>query len=401
MTAAIIVEGVGKRFLHRDADRPRTVRRFLEGGWRKMRAKRDFWALRDVSFEVDAGEMLGVIGSNGSGKSTLLRILGGVMRADEGRVRTAHEVNGLLDLSAGMHPDLTGRENAICSGVLAGLSRREIGTTMDEVIEFAELAEFIDEPLRGYSAGMKLRLGFAVAAQTRPRILLIDEVLAVGDLAFQRKCLDRISRFRADGCAIVLISHDLSQVESTCDRALWLNDGGVIALGETQAVARRYEADMLQRGRGGADRAGTGEPEVRFGRLENRITRVRLLGPDRKETASIAAGDSLTIQVWTQTAIPMSELMFSITVANDQGMDIIDVTTEHGPVDLGKRAGEAMLELELGRLDLAAGQYSLSMGIYEKNWAFAYDRHVHSHPFAVHGRESWCPVCPPHRWSAG
>ena len=395
MQPAIIAEDLGKKFLHRDAGRPRTVRRFLEGGWRKMRATRDFWALRDVSFTVEAGEMLGVIGSNGSGKSTLLKILGGVMSPDEGSVHASAKVNGLLDLAAGMHPELTGRENAICSGVLAGLTRREIAARMDDVIEFAELEDFIDEPLRGYSAGMRLRLGFAVAAQTRPRILLIDEVLAVGDIGFQNKCLARIAQFRADGCAIVLISHDLSQVEANCDRTMWLRDGGIVALGATHAVARRYETEMMQDAHG-SDAEGESN---RYGTMENRITRVRLVGRNGAEVSTIAAGDPLAVQVWIETIIPMNELHFSITVANDRGVDLLDVTTEVDPIAFPDRPGSAMIQLDWDRLDLAAGKYSVSMGLYEKKWAFAYDRHVGACEFTVEGRESWCSVCPPHRWS--
>ncbi len=408
MSAALTIRSLGKRFVHHDAARAKTFRRFVEGGWGKRGGKYDFWALRDVDFSVEPGEMLGVIGKNGSGKSTLLRLLGGVMRPDEGSVEAADAVHGLLDLNAGMHHELTGRENAICTGVLAGLSRREITARMDEVIEFAELKDFIDEPLRSYSAGMKLRLGFAVAAQTRPRILLIDEVLAVGDVAFQAKCIERIHRFRAEGCAIVLISHDLAQVEATCDRALWLRNGAQVALGAAQSVVRQFETAMLEAtaeriaDNEEADLTGGSQLTLssnRFGTQENRITRVRLLGSNGEEISSIRTGDPLTIQAWIETVIPMSDLHFSVTLANAKGTDILGVTTEQDMVELPAQPGTAMLQVDLARLDLAGGLYHFSIGLYDKDWAIAYDRHVNAYELKVEGQESWASLNPAHEWT--
>ncbi|MEO6092404.1 MAG: ABC transporter ATP-binding protein [Novosphingobium sp.] len=405
MTAALVVERVGKRFQHRDSAGPRTFHQFIEGGWRKRHARRDFWALRNVSFQVEAGEMLGVIGSNGSGKSTLLRMLGGVMRPDEGRIERSASVSGLLDLNAGMHPDLTGRENAIGGGIIAGLSRRQIVARMDEVIAFAELEDFIDEPLRSYSAGMRLRLGFAVAAQTSPKILLIDEVLAVGDMGFQRKCLDRINQFRAEGCAIVLISHDLAQVEATCDRAMWLRNGEVVTIGATQSVARHYESRMLQNtvARTPLEVLDSGQSHLqlnvnRFGSLENQITRVRFLDQHGVETQSFKSGDAVTVQVWVETTIPLRDLHLSVTLANDRGVDLIDMTTEENGLELPGTVGKSIIRLDLDGVPLAHGLYHFSVGIYEKSWSLAYDRHVNAYDIQIDGEESWCSLNPPHRW---
>lgn len=409
---ALVVEGVGKRFAHRDPARPRTFRDFAQGGWRHAGPRGTFWALRGVSFSVEPGEMLGVVGSNGSGKSTLLRMLGGVMRPDEGRIRAAAEVSGLLDLNAGMHPDLTGRENAIGVGILSGLSRAEITARMDDVIDFAEIEGFIDEPVRTYSAGMRLRLGFAVAAQTRPRILLVDEVLAVGDIGFQRKCLDRIAEFRAGGCAIVLISHDLAQVEATCDRVLWLRDGAVAGLGAARGVVSLFQSEMLQATAERTPEAAPGEEDVpaqvgaahlrlnhnRFGSLESRITRVQLLDASGREVSRVGTGEPLSILLWVDGRIRLDTTHVSVTLANDKGVDILDATTEAGGLALPARAGAVALRLDLGRLDLAQGRYLLSVGLYEAAWTFAYDRHVNAYDLWVDGPDSWCALVPPQSW---
>lgn len=407
MAAAIAVQGLGKRFTLRDAARPRTVRQFVEGGWRHM-GGRDVWALRDVSFSVEQGEVLGVIGRNGAGKSTLLRLLGGVMRPDEGRVIATDHVNGLLDLNAGMHPDLTGRDNAIATGVLAGLRRHEIEARLDEVTAFAELEDYMDEPVRTYSAGMRLRLGFAVAMQTAPRILLIDEVLAVGDIAFQRKCLDRIGQFRADGCAIILISHDLSQVESLCDRVLWLQNGTTVSLGATIGVVRHYESVMLQEtlARTPARTNGDAEGQAhlvlnqnRFGTLENRITRVRFLDRDGAEASQIRSGDALSVQIWVDCIVPLSDLHLSFTITSDKGTQIVDFGTDGPGTILPDRHGSATIQLDIDKLEVAAGLYHVSLGIYEKNWAYAFDRHVNAYDITVEGESGWSGYTPAHRWT--
>ena len=227
--AAIVVEDLGKRFRRYPADRPRTLKETVVRGLRRTRPVDDFWALRDISFSVAPGRMVGVVGPNGAGKSTLLRLVGGVGRVDEGQVKVNGRIGALLDLGAGFHPDLTGRENVYINGVVAGLTRGQVADRFADIVEFAELEEFIDSPLRTYSTGMHMRLGFAVAVHTDPDILLIDEILAVGDLAFQRKCLDRIDQFRARGCTILLVSHDTPSLRRLGDEVLGLRRGELMA----------------------------------------------------------------------------------------------------------------------------------------------------------------------------
>jgi lipopolysaccharide transport system ATP-binding protein len=240
--AAIEVGNLGKRYPRFAPERPRKIKEALFRRARDLRSIDTFWALRHVSFSVEPGRMLGIVGGNGAGKTTLLHLIGGLGRPDEGTLDVHGRVVGLLELGAGFHPDLTGRENAFVNGVIAGLTRAEMAEHFDSIVAFAGLEEFIDSPLRTYSNGMRMRLGFAILAHTTPDVLLIDEVLAVGDLAFQKKCAERISRFKSDGCAIVFVSHDLVQVARMCDEALWLSDGEVAAYGTPDAIMESYES---------------------------------------------------------------------------------------------------------------------------------------------------------------
>lgn len=244
MNTAIMVHSVGKRFQCYTRHRPRTIMAATLSGWRGVKPNDYFWALRGISFGVAPGEMLGIVGRNGAGKSTLLRLLGRVGRPDEGNITLHGRVGALLDLGAGFHPDLTGRENVFVNAVVAGLLQREVRRNFDSIVEFAEITEFIDNPVRTYSTGMMMRLAFSVAVHTHPAILLVDEHLAVGDQAFQNKCLDRIAQMKADGCAVVLISHNTDQIEALCDRALWLNQGRIWAEGKADVVTERYREAM-------------------------------------------------------------------------------------------------------------------------------------------------------------
>jgi lipopolysaccharide transport system ATP-binding protein len=201
-------------------------------------------ALNDVSFELERGEVLGLIGSNGSGKSTTLALIAGVLKAQAGAVEVRGRVCPLLELGAGFHPELTGRENIVLNGVLLGLTRREILAKMDEIVSFSELDQFLDQPLRTYSSGMMARLGFSVAAHLDPEILLIDEVLAVGDLRFQAKCREKLEEFKGRQVTIALVSHSLGEVRGFCERVIWLKDGKIVADGEPGSVITGYEQAM-------------------------------------------------------------------------------------------------------------------------------------------------------------
>lgn len=243
MDSPVRVIQVCKRYRRHSHHRPATLQETIAQGFRGWRRADVLWALSDVSFEAPAGSMTGIIGANGAGKSTLLRLIGRVGRPDEGRIETAGRLAAMIDLGTGFHSDLTGRENVFINGVISGMTRREVSQRFDEMVAFAELAAFIDSPLRTYSSGMWMRLAFAVATAVRPDILLVDEVLAVGDSAFQEKCLARIRHFEAQGSAILLVSHSASLVEERCDRVLWLAGGRVVEFGPAAEVTGHYLAE--------------------------------------------------------------------------------------------------------------------------------------------------------------
>jgi len=239
MSGTIRVEGVSKRFRHWEPNQPMTLQELVLRGWRRRR--RDFfWALMDVSFKVAPGRMVGIMGFNGAGTSTLLRLVAGVGRPTNGQVHISGRLGAILELGVGFNPELTGRENIYISGVCSGLTRREVAKRFDSIVAFSELEAFLDYPLRTYSTGMHVRLAFAVASHIEPEVLLIDEVLAVGDLAFQKKCMDRMMSFKHDGCTGLLVTHAPQAVLTMCDDAIWLDRGRMVAYGPAQDVVNQY-----------------------------------------------------------------------------------------------------------------------------------------------------------------
>lgn len=248
MTSLVRVVDLGKRFRRYRAARPRSLVETAMRGWR-LAAPDSFWVFRGVSFEVVPGEMLGVVGRNGAGKSTLLSLIAGLMRADEGSVAVRGRISALLDLGRSLHPRLTGRENIRTSGLLNGLTSRQLADRAEQIGAFAGVEEFLDAPVRTYSSGMKARLTFAVAVHTDPDILLIDEYLFVGDQFFQKRCIDRIRALMQQGTAVLLSSHIAGMIADNCDRALWLDRAGLRALGPPAEVLAAYlgESDVEAR----------------------------------------------------------------------------------------------------------------------------------------------------------
>jgi lipopolysaccharide transport system ATP-binding protein len=236
----IAVEGLSKLFPRYHADRAWTLQEIFQRGWGAAQPADFFLALDDVSFRVEPGRMVGIVGLNGAGKSTLLRLVAGVGRPHKGSVEIEGRVGAILDLGVGFHPELTGRENVFISGITSGLTRREVEARFDSIVAFSELEDFLDNPLRTFSTGMQMRLAFAVASHIEPEVLLIDEVLAVGDLPFQLKCFARLSRFKENGCTGLVVSHTPEHLTALCDEAIWLHEGKLVLHDETRVVLDRY-----------------------------------------------------------------------------------------------------------------------------------------------------------------
>jgi lipopolysaccharide transport system ATP-binding protein len=248
MRPPVLVSNVGKAFRRYHTHRPGTIQQAVAQGLEGMRHVEKFWGLRGVTFRVEPGQAVGIIGANGSGKSTLLRLIGRVGRPDEGRIEVTGRVGALLDLGAGFHPDLNGWENAILGGIINGLTRKQVLDRLDAIVEFAEVGQAMENPTRTFSSGMQMRLAFSIAVHTEPDVLLIDEVLSVGDLAFQHKCLRRINDIKASGCSILLVSHEPKTIEDFCDEAIWLSEGRLIAQGQASQVMGQYAEHMHHAG---------------------------------------------------------------------------------------------------------------------------------------------------------
>lgn len=411
MGSVIAADKVGKKFHRYHPERPTTFIEAFARGLRRLRPTDRFWALREVSFTIAAGQMVGIIGRNGAGKSTLLRLLGGVGRPDEGRVEAHGRIGALLDLGAGFHDELTGRENVFISGVISGLTRRQVAARFDEIVAFAELEASIDNPLRTYSTGMQMRLAFAVAVHIDPDILLIDEVLAVGDIAFQRKCLDRIAQFKARGCTVVLVSHDPTLVRELCDEAIWLRDGRIVTQGAAEVVVGQYVAEMRTETRRRTPMAyapflATSGVELRvnenrFGSLEMEITAVHLIDENGRPVETVESGAPLSIQIEYHAPQPVVSPIFGVTISREDGFVCYDTSTAVAGLALPQVQGKGKISLHLDRLDLVGTTYYLDVGVYEKEWAYAYDYHWHVYPLLVRSPGGEKGVLrPPHYWRA-
>lgn len=393
MANPIVAEGLGKRFRRYSEDRTWTLQETILRGFKKRQPDDYFWALKEVSFQVPKGKMFGLVGRNGAGKSTLLRLIGGVGEPDKGSIFTHGRIGALIDLGAGFHPDLTGRENIFINGVISGLLRQEVVRRFDDIVQFSELEEFIDSPLRTYSTGMRMRLAFSVAVNIDPDILLIDEVLAVGDLAFQRKCLDRIDMFKEMGCTVLLVSHDTNLVAKICDEALWLNEGRIAARGPADMVVMQYSSEMQKETQ---RRTSINQPTKkldneaalkvninRFGSLEMEIIHVQLLNEASNPIIQIESGDSLTIEMDYYAPQAVESPIFGVTLTSEDGTICCDTSTTVPDIGAPVLSGKGKIRLRFSRLDLARGSYFVDVGAYQKDWEYAYDYHWHVYSLKI------------------
>lgn len=368
-------------------------------------------ALSDVSFDVEKGRAFGVIGSNGSGKSTLLKILTGMLKPTTGRVEVDGRVAALIELGAGFHPEISGRENIFINGAVLGLSRREVEKRYDEIVEFSGLQDFIEEPVKNYSSGMYVRLGFAVAVHTDPDILLVDEVLAVGDEAFQHKCLRRIEEFLARGRTLVLVTHSLDLVEQFADEVLWIEGGRKRLQGSPRRVADAYrQAVAEEEGRGhleakeqrqqgqdslpdeisteSGERAsipeGSGdsseldrqeqEEVLRWGTREAEIVSARILDGDGVEKYNLVSGETVVFEITARSNQPLTDFVFGVGIFTPREVECWGVNTTLVGYESERFEGETRVRLVCPSLRLAPGEYLMDVAVHARD-GYPYDYH--------------------------
>jgi ABC-type polysaccharide/polyol phosphate transport system ATPase subunit len=407
---AVALRDVSKRFrLHRGRQvstvKDLFVHLFAGGHGSGLLSGEELWALRDVTLDLHRGRMVGIIGSNGSGKSTLLKVLGGILKPTAGQVSVRGRVSALIELGAGFHPEFTGRENIYVNGVLLGLSRAEVRARFDEIVAFAGLEPFVDNPVKTYSSGMYMRLGFAIAVTVDPDILLIDEVLAVGDEAFQHRCVGKIQEFKARGKTIVLVSHDLSSIERLCDEAIWLDGGRLHARGETREVVGQYldhvareEARALGIEHAEAEAAARAGTAARWGTREVELTRVQLQDREGVERYLFETGEPCTLRLTFRAHRPIEDPVFGIGLYRKDGVACYGTNTAVDGLALGKVDGEGEVLVDIERLDLVEGEYLLDVAVHARD-GHPYDYHSRLYAFSMRSRVRDTGVARlPHRW---
>ena len=381
-----------------------------------------FTALQDVSLRVATGETVGVIGPNGSGKSTLLKLVAGITKPTSGTVNVKGRISALIELGAGFHPEISGRENVFINGIMLGLSKREVSQKFEEIVAFAELEEFIDAPVKTYSSGMYARLGFAVAIHVNPDVLLVDEILAVGDQGFTHKCLDKFAEFRRHGKTILLVTHSLSLVERFCDDAVWLDSGLIKAVGDPKRVVDAYlshvesqeelqlEADDIKTRKmteTSSEPLTTGEAsmddmfqvvEGRWGSREVEILDVTLVGDDGKSAHVFHSGDRMSVRVHINAEKPVSDFVFGVGLFNVDGVCCYGTNTDLEQLVSKEIDGEGTVDFTIDSLELVAGTYKLDVAVHKRD-GYPYDYHRLLYTFRVKSRTNDVGIYRPrHKW---
>lgn len=370
---AVVVEDVSKRFrLYHE--RPHSLKeRFVS---RRGARYEEFMALKNVSCEIHRGESFGLIGANGSGKTTLLKCIAGILKPDSGRIATHGRMASLLELGAGFHPDLTGRENVFLNASILGLTRRETERYFDDMVAFAELESFIDMQVKHYSSGMYVRLGFAVAVHSNPEVLLVDEVLSVGDERFQRKCLDRIGDFQREGRTIVLVTHSMDMVRHVCDRAIFLDHGEPKILGEPGDVIRVFR-DTLH-----GEAHTEAFPGEERGNKQIQILRVALTNGQGHEQEIFRAGDELVISIDLDAPEPVDDPMVGIGVYDEKNDLILGTNSHNLGRSLGPVHGKSRVRFTVGELPMQGGRYLVTIGVTSRDHRTVYHWQEKMYPFS-------------------
>jgi len=399
---------------------------------RDLNPDETFAAVQDVSFTVPGGRTLGVIGRNGSGKSTLLKLVAGITKPTTGHLHVRGRISALIELGAGFHPEISGRENVFINGIMLGLSKREVAKRFDEIVDFAEIREFIDAPVKTYSSGMYMRLGFAVAIHVDPDVLLVDEVLAVGDEGFTHKCLDKFAEFKRRGKTILLVTHALGLVERFCDEALWLDAGSMKAMGDPKRVVGAYVTDVEAteeqqlaasdaKAQGSATAISPDEPasavlpdhpieiaegpsdmfratEGRWGSREIEIMDVSLAGPDGERSHVFHSGQRLDIRLRLRAPVAIADFVVGIGIFNAEGVCCYGTNTDIEELKAERIFGDAEAVFSIDSLDLVEGTYKLDVAVHKAD-GYPYDYHRLLHTFRVKSRTKDVGIYrPKHAW---
>ena len=437
MTPAIEVSRVSKvyrRFAHRKQFATLKSALLSRSLIKNLRPDETFTALHDVSLTVPKGRTLGVIGRNGSGKSTLLKLVAGITKPSSGSLRVNGRVSALIELGAGFHPEISGRENVFINGIMLGLTKREVTRRFDEIVEFAEMREFIDAPVKTYSSGMYMRLGFAVAIHVDPEVLLVDEVLAVGDEGFTHKCLDKFAEFKRRGKTILLVTHSLGLVERFCDEALWLDKGRITGSGDPKRIVGAYITDVGKREEeelaAGDARAKTSaaaaivspdEPasavlpdnpietatgpadmfratEGRWGSREVEITDVALIGGDGQAAHVFQSGEGLDLRIRMRAPLAVDDFVVGVGIFNAEGVCCYGTNTTIEDLLPERLAGDVEAVFSIESLDLVEGTYKMDVAVHKMD-GYPYDYHRLLYTFRVKSRARDVGIYRPrHAW---
>ena len=423
MTAAIDLVNVSKIYRRYSGRRFSTLKSALlqRSIVRDLRPNETFPALSDVSFSVPKGSTFAVIGRNGSGKSTALKLVAGITKPTMGTVRVDGRISALIELGAGFHPEISGRENVFINGIMLGLTRRQIQERFNDIVDFAELREFIDAPVKTYSSGMYMRLGFAVAIHVDPDVLLVDEVLAVGDEGFTHKCLDKFAEFRRRGKTVLLVTHSLGLVETLCDEAVWLDAGRLQAQGDPKRVVGAYltaveegEQELMAATTAKAveaveevveTAAAADSPpdmfkaaEGRWGSREVEIVDVALLDRDGEPSFVFHTGEALQVRLKVRAHHTTDDFAFGIGLFNVDGVCCYGTNTYVEEMNPERLSGEANVTFAIDSLDLVEGTYKLDVAVHKRD-GFPYDYHRLLYTFRVKSRTRDVGIYrPPHRW---
>ncbi|MDD2858909.1 MAG: ABC transporter ATP-binding protein [Candidatus Nanopelagicales bacterium] len=366
---AVEMSNVGKRFM-RNADRRNSIKERIVRG--RARRAEDFWAVRHVDLDIPKGSVYGLIGHNGSGKSTLLKMIGGIYRPTEGTITSEGRIASLIELGAGFHPEMTGRENIGLNGSILGLPRKEIADVTDEIIDFSGLREFIDDPVKHYSSGMYVRLGFAVAVHMKPDVLLVDEVLAVGDEEFQRKCFDHLYALRRAGKTIIVVSHGLGQLEALCDEVAWLERGTLQEIGEPTDVVASYlkRVNAEESARNPLATATRDQPDHEGGLQSSlRVKSVQITSLDGVPLNHAETGTTFAIKVGVATTEPVLGPNVRIALQHETGPLVTMIGNHRLGHDFGTIDGDHVIDVELIDNPLLPGRYRVHVDVFDHTGA--------------------------------